>query len=408
MRVLGVALGIVAILTGCSHTGGTASLPNASQVPASGSSNFQVLHAFDKQKNGIVPDGSLVAVGGSLYGTTNFGGDPSKRCYPAWGCGTIFRFDAPSKQTVLYRFNGSADGTRPYAGLVNVKGVLYGTTQAGSKHNDGTVFSVTTSGAEHVIFAFSGKNGSDPRTNLTDINGVLYGTTYYGGSTETGTVFSVTTAGSERVLHSFKGGKDGALPLGALIEVNGVLYGTTVSGGTHNDGTVYAIDPDGTSYKVLYSFRGGADGRFPFSGVTALNGTLYGTTQLGGAHNKGTVYAITTSGSESVLHSFAGADGSEPYGGLTVLNGLLYGTTAYGGTAPGPNVTKKPKTEGTIFSITASGSEQVLHDFTGGPGGRVPYATLITMNGALYGTTIWGGNAKAKTGGTGTLFELTP
>ena len=410
MRRLTAALAIV-ILTGCSRMSASSSLPATGQAPASGSSNFEILHVFKKQSGGIVPDGSLLAVGGTLYGTTNFGGDPSKRCYPAWGCGTVYRFEAPGKERVLYRFNGAKNGTRPYAGLIDVNGILFGTTQAGGKHNEGTVYAITPTGSEHVVFAFSGKDGNDPRTDLTSVKGVLYGTTYYGGLTETGTVFSVTASGTEKVLHSFKGGKDGSLPLGALIDVNNTLYGTTCSGGASNDGTVFAMSPDGTNYRVLYSFQGGSDGNSPFSGLTELNGVLYGTTERGGANNKGTVFAITPAGSESVLHSFGeGTDGSEPYGGLTLLAGQLYGTTAYGGSTTGSGLnpaSKKPTSEGTIFTITPSGSEQVLHNFTGGPGGRVPYATLIALNGALYGTTIWGGN-KTRKGGTGTLFRLVP
>jgi len=97
-----------------------------------------------------------------------------------------------------------------------------------------------------------------------------------------------------------------------------------------------------------------------------------------------------------LLHTFAGgADGAEPYAGLTVLKGKLYGATGYGG----------PKKQGTIFTITPSGSESVLHTFARGPGGRVPYASLTAMGGALYGTTLWGGRPPA---GVGTLFKFSP
>ncbi len=413
MRRVGSALCII-ILTSCTQMSATSSLPATSQRAASSEPYFQVLYVFNKQRDGIVPAGSLLDVNGTLYGTTNFGGLPSNQCYPATGCGTVYQFKPPSNQTVLYRFHGAKDGTRPYSGLIKVRGTLYGTTQAGGKRNEGTVFAITTSGLEHVVFSFGGKTGDDPRANLASLNGVLYGTTYNGGATGNGTVFSLTSSGTEKVLHSFAaGGTDGSLPLGALIKVNNVLYGTTSTGGTNDDGTVFAIDPDGSNYSVLYSFQGGSDGAFPFSGLTKMNGTLYGTTQQGGQRNKGTVFAITTSGSESVLHSFGiGADGSEPFAGLTVFNGQLYGATAYGGSTKSksgvnPAHRRKPSSEGTIYTITPSGSEQVVHNFTGGPGGRVPYADLIAMNGALYGTTIWGGN-NGKRGGTGTLFRLVP
>jgi uncharacterized repeat protein (TIGR03803 family) len=410
MRRVGSLLCVI-ILTACSRVAATSSLPTTSQA-ATSSSNFQTLYAFEASRNGKVPVGALLALGNTLYGTTNFGGDESKACHPGYGCGTVFKLSAPSKEGVLYRFTGAKSGTRPYTGLVDLNGTLYGTTQTGGKHNKGTVFALTTAGGESVICVFDGKNGDDPRANLTSFNGALYGTTYYGGAAGVGALFTITASGAEQVIHSFTGGADGSLPLGALIDVNNVLYGTTSSGGTNNAGTVFEIDPTGTNYAVLYNFQGGADGAFPFAGLTELNGTLYGTTEQGGAYKKGTVFAITTSGSESVLHSFGdGTDGSEPYAGLTVLNGQLYGATAYGGSGGGADRSSKmgkALTNGTIFTTTPSGSEQVLHNFTGGPGGRVPYADLTVMNGALYGTTIWGGRSKGGPGGVGTVFEYSP
>ncbi|HEX3369700.1 MAG TPA: choice-of-anchor tandem repeat GloVer-containing protein [Candidatus Cybelea sp.] len=406
----------IIILTGCSSMPATSSLPAASRAAAgrTTSGNFQVLHAFSASKDGKVPVGTLLAVNGTLYGTTNFGGDPDKSCYPGIGCGTVFSLTGKSDEGVIYRFTGPAAGTRPYAGLIDVNGTFYGTTQTGGKSNEGVVYSLTPSGSEHVVFAFKDKTGNDPRAGLTSVNGTIYGTTYYGGAAGTGSVFTVTPSGTEKVLHSFQAGSgDGSLPLGILLSYNSMLYGTTSSGGTGRAGTVFQIKPDGSGYSVLYNFKGGkSDGAFPFAGLTELNGTLYGTTQEGGAHNKGTVFAITTSGSESLLHSFgAGTDGSEPFAGLTVLSGQLYGATAYGGTTGqdiGPNVKRKPTSEGTIYTITPSGSEQVVHNFSGGPGGRVPYANLTALNGSLYGVTIWGGNKKGPKGGVGTIFEYTP
>jgi uncharacterized repeat protein (TIGR03803 family) len=77
------------------------------------------------------------------------------------------------------------------------------------------------------------------------------------------------------------------------------LYGTTLSGGSHGDGTVFKINKGGT-FSTLYSFcsqSGCADGEFPQTGlVQASNGTLYGTTILGGAYGSGTIFEITLSG----------------------------------------------------------------------------------------------------------------
>ncbi|MGA2759433.1 MAG: hypothetical protein ABSF08_03800, partial [Candidatus Cybelea sp.] len=44
--------------------------------------------------------------------------------------------------TLFYSFKGGAgDGANPWAGLVNVKGTLYGTTYDGGANDNGAVFS---------------------------------------------------------------------------------------------------------------------------------------------------------------------------------------------------------------------------------------------------------------------------
>jgi uncharacterized repeat protein (TIGR03803 family) len=121
------------------------------------------------------------------------------------------------------------------------------------------------------------------------------------------------SAGKEKVVYSFGNGSgDGTLPGGNLINVNGTLYGTTFYGGADSAGTVFKITTSGTE-KLLYSFKGGPnDGAYPAAGLINVNGTLYGTTSLGGAstcigYGCGTVFAITTSGKEAVLYSFKGS-----------------------------------------------------------------------------------------------------
>jgi uncharacterized repeat protein (TIGR03803 family) len=75
---------------------------------------------------------------------------------------------------------------------------------------------------------------------------------------------------------------------------------------------------------TIYNFTGGSDGSVPDAGLFDLKGRLYGTTTTGGTSDLGTVYSITTSGSESVIHSFNGTpDGSSPYAGLIAVNGAL-------------------------------------------------------------------------------------
>lgn len=198
------------------------------------------------------------------------------------------------------------------------------------------------------------------------------------------------------MLYSFKGGTDGRSPFGGLTSVNGTLYGTTTSGGASNGGTVFTVNTSGTE-SVLHSFGSGADGSDPQGGLIDVNGILYGTTTSGGASNGGTAFTVNTSGKERVLHSFqaccgSGADGSIPDAGLIDVNGVLYGTTTRGGGA---------WNGGTVFAVSMSGTESVLYSFGVGLDGADPEASLIDVQGVLYGTTHSGG-----ANGFGTVFKM--
>jgi uncharacterized repeat protein (TIGR03803 family) len=297
---------------------------------------------------------------------------------------------------LLYHFKGDPDGDEPYAGLILVNGTLYGTTFHGGTLGAGTVFAITKAGKETVLHSFGGPgDGKYPDAGLVNVNGTLYGTTDEGGANPNcnsgggcGTVFAITTTGTETVLHSFKGGSgDGEDPQAGLVNVNGTLYGTTIYGGANGVGTVFAITTTGTE-TVLHSFDRSGDGRNPDAGLVNVNGTIYGTTVDGGAKGLGTVFAITTTGTETVLHSFgAPGDGESPWAGLLNVKGTLYGTTENGGA----------NDDGTVFSITTSGNEIVLHSLSG-----CPVAGLVNIKGALYGTTSEGG-----ANGAGTVFSLT-
>src|SRR5689334_9439977 len=85
----------------------------------------------------------------------------------------------------------------------------------------------------------------------------------------------------------------------ALINVNGTFYGTTESGGAYGNGTVFTMSPKGTE-QVQYSFKGNVDGDGidPYAGFINVNGTLYGTTESGGANDQvvdGTIRGVPVS-----------------------------------------------------------------------------------------------------------------
>lgn len=247
-----------------------------------------VLYRFKGGTDGLEPlAGSLIHLNGALYGTTVNGGISG--C-DGPGCGTVFKVSTAGSYRQLYKFAGRSDGGNPYYGLSDVGGTLYGTTAVGggsgcrSGYGCGTVFKITTSGTETVLYRFAKQtDGATPLSGLVNVNGVLYGTTEVGGASKLGTIFKVTTSGTETVLYSFKGGADGAYADGSLTNVDGTLFGTTGSGGAANDGTIYALSSHSGREIVLYSFAGGSDGAHPgYSNLINVGGTLYGTTGDGG------------------------------------------------------------------------------------------------------------------------------
>jgi uncharacterized repeat protein (TIGR03803 family) len=258
-----------------------------------------LVYAFKGGSDGAYPSGGLTDIGGTLYGTTLFGGGGG--CGDARGCGTVFKLTADGTETVLYAFSGGYDGATgaiyPGAAMIAVGDTLYGTTEAGGVNGGGTVFSITPSGTMKVLYSFKGgEDGSDVNGGLVELGGALYGTTAFGGIADAGTVFKITTSGAETVLYPFKGCADGSQPVGSLLKVDGMLYGTTTGGGTGGDGTLFQITPAGAE-TVLHSFRGGADGASPNGGLIRGTRSFYGTTYAGGlgtcTGGCGTVFRVT-------------------------------------------------------------------------------------------------------------------
>lgn len=362
-----------------------------------------VLYSFAGRPDGYNPHTSLVQdAKANLYGTTTLGG--------AKQVGTVFEVTPTGTESVLYGFRGGKDGKYPGAGLVrNAKGNLYGTTYQGGSSGNGTVFEVTPAGTEMVLYTFRGRtDGANPEAILVlDNKGNLYGTTYQGGSSGNGTVFKVTPAGTETVLYSFSGGADGENPEAGLVrDTKGNLYGTTAYGGASGYGTVFKVTPAGME-TVLYSFTGEPDGATPEAVlVRDKQGDLYGTTYYGGmascSSGCGTIFEVTPAGKEAVLYSFTGgADGAHPSAGLARdAKGNLYGTTVGGGSFAGGCYIYGC---GVVFGMTPTGGESVLHSFTGPPDGAYPNGLLRDAKGNLYGTTADGGDYDA-----GAVFKVVP
>jgi uncharacterized repeat protein (TIGR03803 family) len=150
------------------------------------------LWSFRGGDGGEYPWSGLVSVNGKLYGTTLYGG---KYGSEIGGYGVAFSLDPDTgKEKTLWAFGKGHDGQYPLASLVAVKGTLYGTTWAGGKSGNGTAFSLDPlTGEEKVVWAFgSGTDGAAPYGPLMPVRGALYGTTWLGGQAGYGAVFSLT------------------------------------------------------------------------------------------------------------------------------------------------------------------------------------------------------------------------
>ena len=202
------------------------------------------------------------------------------------------------------------------------------------------------------------------------------------------------------------------------MNANGTLYGTTGIGGHSAAGTIFRLSPPNIpggvwTERVLYSFPASNGGLpNPTGLVLGSGGVLYGATHNLGQFDSGTVYQLTPPAAgglwtESVIHSFSGGDGEFPVGALILDGtGTIYGATSNGG----------PFGAGVVFSLSppevegSSWAETVLHAFAlGGDDGAVPVAGLIIDSaGALYGTTIYGGGECGMEHACGTVFKLSP
>src|SRR5438309_839272 len=356
--------------------------------------------------------------------------------------------------TNIYNFagNGVSGSTPWYVTLVQgTNGNLYGTTYDGGVSSVGTVFSVSTTGSEKIVYSFktTGNDGNNPTGGLTlGTDGNFYGITQQGGTKANGTLFKMTPTGTLTILHNFNSFVDGAFPWGPpILASDGNFYGTTSGGGINGRGVVYKMTSSGTLTKIYqfdvthgyspiapptqgtdgflyipvaqggayycgtiiqlstsgvnnntYSFPCGPGGSFPIGPlVQALDGNFYSTTQDGGTNGEGVIYQVTPGLAVTVLHSFGAnfGDGTFPGAGLLLAtDGNYYGSTSDGG-AYG---------DGTLFNTSTSGTYTILYSFnnTANLSQMSPLAPPVqATNGILYGVTEFGGPSN-----DGTVYSL--
>jgi len=363
-------------------------------APALADTDMETVLNFFTGTSGALPAFTpVLAPDGNFYGVTQYTTEANN---VLGGEGTVYRLSPGGSATTIYTFtgvNGDKLANPTGALLVGSDGYLYGTIGEGA-NGYGAVYRISTSGAVRILYSFSGvPDGKYPSGTLVqDDVGNLYGTTQAGGINGDGTVFRLSQDGTLTPLYTFSGTNDGMTPSGSMVlGPDGSLYGTTQSGGAGGHGTVFKLDASANfTFSTLYSFTGSA-GTDPVSGLAmGADGNLYGTTAAGGA-GYGTIFEVTPGGVETTLHMFSSTEGSG-WAGLTLgADGNWYGTTAAG----------TGSSNGIVFSMTPSGTLSVLHTMQGIDGKYLLAGVVPDASGNLYGAAWkWGDY------GSGLLFEL--
>ncbi|HWW14100.1 MAG TPA: choice-of-anchor tandem repeat GloVer-containing protein [Candidatus Dormibacteraeota bacterium] len=383
----------------------------AAAAPAAGQ-GFTVIHDFAGYQTQVGAEpfsAPIQGTDGNFYGTTASGGGGA--C--TFGCGTIYKITADGAFTVLYSFQEPDWG--PDSGLIQASdGNFYGTTAWGGgsancyqTNGCGTIYEITPAGVFSTRYSFNEAAG--PSQVIQASNGNFYGSTYYGGSSTNcylgcGTIFQLTPGGTLTTVYSF-GGSDGSAPSVLIQATDGNFYGTTLGGGAGGEGTIFKLTVGGI-LTTLYSFSG-ADGFEPASLIQARSGNFYGVTVAGGANNGGTVFEITSAGTLTSVYSFCAqkycGDGNEPSTLMQASDGNLYGTTLWGGNAK--------EGGGTIFEVNG-GTVTTIYKFitTGGSylSGQGPQGLVQAAVGNFYGTTVSGGTNNNCGNSCGTIFSFGP
>ncbi len=333
---------------------------------------------------------------GNIYGLSFYGGKYNQ--------GTLWKATKSGTLSIIYNFGvTSTDAERPIGTLLrDSSGNFYGESESGGTSNFGTVFKITSTGKETILWNFTVELSAAGLPSLArDSAGNLYGFNTSGA----GSVFKLTSKGVYTTLYTFcslTNCDDGMAPVGGPVLKGSKLYGVTSEGGgstacspVNGCGTIFEVTTSGVE-TVLYAFNGGIDASAPNGPLVEDSaGNWYGSSYYGGTGGYGTIFKLSSTNVESILHDFSFCsvctDGFYPITYLIIdSSDNLYGIAAEGGT----------NNEGTVFSITTTGVETTIYNQNGLAG--LGWGLALDKSGNLYGTT-WNGGPNHN----GTIYKLT-
>ncbi len=424
---LGLATATLFCLSSCGGdsppppTGTPTSAPAPSPAPTPPPKAAENLQPIEYLHFYLGPEGSqpngppLQASDGNFYASTKVGGENDCRFSSTIiSCGVVTKVTPNGEASVLHAFDYTSDGGfNPNGRLIEgPEGDLYGVTTRGGAYDSGTIFKLSLDGTFKVIHSFgeTAARFSGGNTFTLGADGYFYGTTTVGGDDDCGTIYRLSPDGMMTILYSFcQTPTDGIQPNGDPFVANdGTLYGTTHIGGEHGRGTIFRLSTDG-QLTTLHNFGPSSSDALGSQGglIQGPDGALYGATASGGGgacpYGCGTIYRITTTGDFSIVYGFGtdqSVNGVGPARYLTFgEDGYIYGTTRTGG--PG---------RGTVFRLSLDGYLTTIFAF--GPLQKRPYdpetGVVLGNDGHLYGFTNY--NDGDGTGifklGFGTFYRI--
>jgi uncharacterized repeat protein (TIGR03803 family) len=381
---------------------------------------------------GDFPETLVRDASGNLYSTVF---SPISTACGKNSCGQVIKLTPDASghynESIVHRFVGGATGYEPISLLIDAKGDLFGTTDAGGivgagcASGCGAIYELKPLAgggyAFSVIYSFTdSKDGNFPSVNLIDASGNLYGVAS-GGPHGHGQIFRLTNSGgtwAKTILYNFANTTADVVGSPMFMDAAGNMFLLAVIGGNVNTqcpsgcGEVFELSPSSSTWTrtLLYAFNGLPDGDDPITLVPDGAGNIWGTTYFGGSVTQtncqssgcGTLFELTPNSSgtwtETIQHTFNWTlDGGYPQSFRTDGAGNFY-VGMYGGGVGGFGAVLK-------FALGSDGIWEytTLHGFADGLGGAGPFALVLDSTGDIYGALIAGGTKQL-----GGFFELSP